>query len=144
MRKTFLLFFVFSLLATSGTLYWRMAHPEGAHSEAAFRSVRGADGVSGVADGPARIERGGERTAALPTREMVREGVHKRIGALFDRLKSATGPATKPLSAEARPSQEASDRQDWAVTISIASSIISAFGALAQVWLTARSARSGG
>jgi hypothetical protein len=32
----------------------------------------------------------------------------------------------------------ASDRQDWAVTISIASSIISALAALVQTWLTAR------
>jgi hypothetical protein len=32
----------------------------------------------------------------------------------------------------------ASGRQDWAVTISIASSIISALAALVQTWLTAR------
>jgi hypothetical protein len=32
----------------------------------------------------------------------------------------------------------ASDRQDWAVTISILSSVISALAALVQTWLTAR------
>jgi hypothetical protein len=32
----------------------------------------------------------------------------------------------------------ASDRQDWAVTVSIVSSVVSALAALVQTWLTAR------
>lgn len=42
-------------------------------------------------------------------------------------------------SLSAGPQEKApSDRQDWAMIISIASSIISALGAMAQVWLQAR------
>jgi hypothetical protein len=57
--------------------------------------------------------------------------------------------ATRGAPSEARPpayapgrgagvQRTASDRQDWAVTISIASSIISALAALVQTWLAAR------
>src|SRR5262245_49699438 len=54
-------------------------------------------------------------------------------------------PATDALDGSTRQRSHApggekasSDRQDWAVTISILSSVISALAALVQTWLTAR------
>lgn len=134
MRKFFSVFFVLSLLATAGTVYWRMAHPEGASYEPVSGGTRnGSTGASGSADGHPFS------TGGLPSREALREGVHKRVGAFFDRIRGDRKNAD-----QRRVEEDASERQDWAVTVSIASSLVSAFGALAQVWLTAKAVRSGG
>jgi hypothetical protein len=136
MRKFFSVFLVISLLATAGAIYWRMARPEGA-SYRSYNAARGADGPSGS------IEKRSFRADRLPSREASPDGVHRRVGALLDSLRTF-GPTESRSAAWPRVQEEASERQDWAVTISIGSSIISAIGALAQVWLTAKTARSGG
>jgi hypothetical protein len=52
---------------------------------------------------------------------------------------SAEGPdASRPPSYAPSGEKAASDRQDWALTVSIVSSVISALAALVQTWLTAR------
>jgi hypothetical protein len=50
-----------------------------------------------------------------------------------DRNEARRAPGTTPSAETA-----ASDRQDWAVTVSIVSSVVSALAALFQTWLTAR------
>ena len=76
--------------------------------------------------------------ASLYWRSTMPEGI-ARVAAQGGARSMAPYTASRPAEVRAaRSERAASDRQDLAVTISIASSIVSALAALVQTWLTAK------